>query len=1175
MPSTSEAQARLMRAVAHGWHKPGGGGPSVSVAKEFAAADKTKAALRTAKKYAEGGEVNEWEDLPKSPEGRPQITVTPQPPPSPTDLISKYASKAADWFNPPSQIKPETPPAPEFNADPSQVVGNTVRGLGSGIAQHYRELVEPFEKTDDNKYVADQPIPEAPGKIPATQKDPISFGAPIVAEVASTLAGPPGQGMGWGLLKGAAVGAAGMAAKIGKTAARTGFMETAHFKPVSISKGTMPGGFKLDPATGTEWYVKQAPSLEQAKNEKLTAELYKLFGVPVADVHLTTVGGKPGIASKKIEGEQLGNWGIDYNEIPDLHENYPIHALLANHDAVGTGPENPLGNIIIDSKGRAHVIDTGGGLLYKGTGTKKAQFTPEVPELDTMKDPTYSHLSAEVFGDVDHQTAMAGAQKIANVSGEQIAKLVELYGPSDKMEKLNLLSTLLKRKHNIEQEFGVVPHGGPESKPFVTPVPRQEPVKDPYEQIPFTEDDYEKWAKEATPPPAPDDVMNHGRLTQEAKPTSLLQSSDQVAALLTSGKKFDKPILAKMTQFLSGEGAWNAAHYLWEIADSVNPQTAEALFRALPPKIQVDVGHRIAALKDSLEYSPWNSIAKGSGANGKYPSEYDFYTTKTTAFKPPASVLKDKKFMEDLHEYSGRIEGKEPGLPQQVAAKEEYSGIPAGYANAWLNAPKEASKLLEHFKIGPNNMVQDYNIKGIGAEIAKIAQDYPPYADAVYNKIPSHIKPAISLEYGNAKAALKKAAAAKESKAVEEGSFTFQEGRNKASYEKNSPIGIAFATKYLEPIQDWKSWTPKTEKITKPEFGSFLKEKLASLRGFNTRFEIYKGGHANQYDPHPESAAYPSSIPDPSSKTVEPAWFGAGLRGKAEQYGPVGGSYILGSKKAVEIDWQDYIGHPEWHPTPMHNAILAAKKAGADLLIVRNMHDPQSGWHIQYAVINPAILRGPDAKFDLKKLHLANPLAGLAGGGLFGYGAISAGQEQNKMNRGGIPALVHRAKTLARGGPGSAPWQTRAGSHPRHPAGMIKSSIPGRTDKIPMGVPPGSYILPADVPSALGEGNTMAGEKILGTMFKSGPYSPGASSFAGKQPKAKFAMPRLRGKADGGEVEDIPIIAAGGEYVIHPEQVAEIGHGDMKAGHKALDLFVLKVRKEHIRTLKTLKPPKK
>lgn len=45
MPSKSPAQARLMQAVAHGWKDPSGG-PPVSVAKEFVAADKAKASRR-------------------------------------------------------------------------------------------------------------------------------------------------------------------------------------------------------------------------------------------------------------------------------------------------------------------------------------------------------------------------------------------------------------------------------------------------------------------------------------------------------------------------------------------------------------------------------------------------------------------------------------------------------------------------------------------------------------------------------------------------------------------------------------------------------------------------------------------------------------------------------------------------------------------------------------------------------------------------------------------------------------------------------------------------------------------------------------------------------------------------------------------------------------------------
>jgi hypothetical protein len=42
-----------MRAVAHGWKKPGGDGPTVAVAKEFTAADKAKQ-LHQAKKLGCG-----------------------------------------------------------------------------------------------------------------------------------------------------------------------------------------------------------------------------------------------------------------------------------------------------------------------------------------------------------------------------------------------------------------------------------------------------------------------------------------------------------------------------------------------------------------------------------------------------------------------------------------------------------------------------------------------------------------------------------------------------------------------------------------------------------------------------------------------------------------------------------------------------------------------------------------------------------------------------------------------------------------------------------------------------------------------------------------------------------------------------------------------------------------
>ena len=137
---------------------------------------------------------------------------------------------------------------------------------------------------------------------------------------------------------------------------------------------------------------------------------------------------------------------------------------------------------------------------------------------------------------------------------------------------------------------------------------------------------------------------------------------------------------------------------------------------------------------------------------------------------------------------------------------------------------------------------------------------------------------------------------------------------------------------------------------------------------------------------------------------------------------------------------------------------------------------------------------------------------------------------------------------------------------------MLKSSIPGRTDKLPMKVKAGSYVLPADIPSALGQGNTMAGGEILKKMFNSGPY--GMATMKG------HGRPRIpkRGFQEGGDVEGddhVDIVAAGGEYILPPEVVQDIGHGSMKAGHDVLDKFVLKVRKHHIDTLKKLPGPKK
>jgi len=144
--------------------------------------------------------------------------------------------------------------------------------------------------------------------------------------------------------------------------------------------------------------------------------------------------------------------------------------------------------------------------------------------------------------------------------------------------------------------------------------------------------------------------------------------------------------------------------------------------------------------------------------------------------------------------------------------------------------------------------------------------------------------------------------------------------------------------------------------------------------------------------------------------------------------------------------------------------------------------------------------------------------------------------------------------------------------HSKLHTGPIHSPVAGRTDHLPMHVPSGSYVIPADIISAMGEGNTMAGFKHMRRMFSGIPYAGGSMPYGGSQTPYGEPLPH---KADGGDVEGVPIVAAGGEYVLSPEEVRYAGDGDMDAGHKVLDEFVKRYRKETIKTLKNLPGPKR
>jgi hypothetical protein len=175
---------------------------------------------------------------------------------------------------------------------------------------------------------------------------------------------------------------------------------------------------------------------------------------------------------------------------------------------------------------------------------------------------------------------------------------------------------------------------------------------------------------------------------------------------------------------------------------------------------------------------------------------------------------------------------------------------------------------------------------------------------------------------------------------------------------------------------------------------------------------------------------------------------------------------------------------------------------------------------------------------------------------------------------------------IARAEGGTAYSEHMGRPHPIKPHGIklhsgpIHSVVAGRTDHLPMHVPTGAYVLPADIVSSHGEGNTINGFKNLESVFGfmgGSPYHQGSMPFG--QGSGVYGGAGEYHKAGGGEVQEhdtpVPIVAAGGEYVIHPHAVRRIGGGDMDHGHKVLDEFVLKSRKKTVKTLNKLPGPKK
>jgi hypothetical protein len=125
--------------------------------------------------------------------------------------------------------------------------------------------------------------------------------------------------------------------------------------------------------------------------------------------------------------------------------------------------------------------------------------------------------------------------------------------------------------------------------------------------------------------------------------------------------------------------------------------------------------------------------------------------------------------------------------------------------------------------------------------------------------------------------------------------------------------------------------------------------------------------------------------------------------------------------------------------------------------------------------------------------------------------------------------------------------ETTAGSSRKTADGYIRSDTGGTADKLSFNVVQDSYVIPADVVSGLGQGNSDAGAKVI------------AQRYSG----------RLSARTKG----NIPVKLSGGEYVISPHVVKRAGRGDIERGVRHFEGVIQRVRNETIDELRNREKP--
>ncbi len=185
--------------------------------------------------------------------------------------------------------------------------------------------------------------------------------------------------------------------------------ETSLFPPEMSSLGTSTiplggstGAYRVE-YNGIPFVEKAGKTIGHILNEYYTNKAYEVLGVPVPEVRLYWHDDRLYMLSTFISGITLDRFLESATPkkksemFKKLQEHFVADALLANWDVIGLN----FDNIVIDKQNRPWRVDNGSGLMYRAQGALKGRaWSPQVTEIDTMRDEDRNYSAGTVFGSI-------------------------------------------------------------------------------------------------------------------------------------------------------------------------------------------------------------------------------------------------------------------------------------------------------------------------------------------------------------------------------------------------------------------------------------------------------------------------------------------------------------------------------------------------------------------------------------------------------------------------------------------------------------------------------------------------------------------------------------------------------------------------------------------------------